>query len=185
MTSPAQLAAIFEREGLDPAFRPALGRLLLTYKNIADAVTQGLELDGEVALSSQASIGVAYTYLDAKDTESDLELTGRHSHQGHIRFGYQVPRIGLTANLRGTFYSDWIAARGASDTVAPGFALWDLYMSQRVVSGLSAFAAIDNLADSQDPNTGVLAPSGSPASIYRPEAGRTVRVGLRWSWARQ
>ena len=44
--------------------------------------------------------------------------------------------------------------------------------------------AIDNLTDSQDPNTGVLQPSGTPAPIYRPEIGRTFRFGLRWNWSR-
>ena len=36
------------REGLDMSFRPVAGRLLLTYKNINDAVTEGVEFDGEV-----------------------------------------------------------------------------------------------------------------------------------------
>src|SRR5690606_11146405 len=40
VVSPAQLAALLARENLDPSFRPALGRLLFTYKNINDAVTE-------------------------------------------------------------------------------------------------------------------------------------------------
>lgn len=35
--------------------------------------------------------------------------------------------------MRGTFYSSWIAARAAQDTIAPGFPLWDACVSQRVV----------------------------------------------------
>jgi outer membrane receptor protein involved in Fe transport len=56
-------------------------------------------------------------------------------------------------------------------------------VSQRIGRGLSAFVTVDNLADSQDPNTGVLLPSGSPAAIYRPDVGRTARVGVQWSFA--
>jgi hypothetical protein len=44
---------------------------------------------------------------------------------------------------------------------------------------------IDNLANSRDPNTGVQLPSSAPAPIYRPEVGRTARVGLQWSFARR
>ena len=89
------------------------------------------------------------------------------------------------------FYGDWIAARTTStsggppvDTVAPGFQLWDIFVSQRIVRGINAFAAVDNVFDNQDPNTGVLTPTGSPATIYRPEAGRTARFGIRWTFSR-
>lgn len=187
--TPAQVAEIFAREGLDMSFRPVAGRLLLTYKNINDAVTQGVELDGEVAVATGFSIAGAYTYLDARDDLTDLRLTGRNRHQGNIRATWRQPTIGLVVNLRGMFYSDWVAARATvngqpQDTIAPGYNLWDLYASQRVLRGLSAFAAIDNLADSQDPNLGQLSATGAPLAIYRPDVGRTVRFGVRWSWAK-
>jgi len=185
VTTPAQLAALLAREGLDASFRPVLGRLLFTYKNVNDAVTRGAELDGELAVTPQVSVGGAYTYLQARDGETDRDLTGRHEHQGHLRVSWYADRVGLRANVRATSYSDWIAARaGAVDTIAPGFTLWDLSVSQRLMRGLNAFAAVDNLTDNQDPNTGVATASGAPAAIYRPEAGRTTRVGLRWSWSK-
>ncbi len=185
----AQLDALLAREGLDPTFRPTLGRLLFTYKNINDAVTEGVEVDGDVAVLRNLSLGGAYTYLDARDDDTGLKLTGRHQHQGNIRLAWQLDRTGTRATFRGMFYGDWIAARattatGVEDTIAPGFALWDLFVSQRVVRGINAFVAVDNLFDNQDPNTGVLTATGSPASIYRPEAGRTARFGVRWVWTR-
>jgi hypothetical protein len=36
---------------------------------------------------------------------------------------------------------------------------------------------VDNFTDSRDPNVGVLLP------IYRPDLGRTLRVGMRFTWA--
>jgi len=189
VATPAQLAAIIAREGLDPSFNPVFGRLLLTYRNVADAVTQGVEFDGEFALTRQLTVGGAYTYLDARDDDADLALTGRHRHHGHVRASWGDARLGLRANLRGTFFSSWIAARATqddvvTDTIAPRFALWDAYLSQRLRDGLLAYVALDNLANSRDPNTGVVLPDGSAAPIYRPEYGRAVRVGLKWSWAR-
>ena len=85
VTTPAQLTLMLEREGLDPAFRPVLGRLLFTYKNVNDAYTQGAEVDGEVALTSEISVAGAYTYLQARDAQQSVDLTGRHPHQGHAR----------------------------------------------------------------------------------------------------
>jgi len=187
--TPAQVEQIMTREGLDLSFRPVAGRLLLTYKNINDAVTEGVEVDGEWAVVSGVSLAGAYTYLDARDELTDLQLTGRHQHHANVRATWRQPRWGFTANLRGMFYSEWVAARAtvngqAQDTMAPGYTLWDVYASQRLLPGLSAFAAIDNLADNQDPNTGLLSATGTPLAIYRPEVGRTVRFGLRWSWAK-
>lgn len=188
VATPAQLSALLAREGLDPSFRPALGRLVLTYRNLFDVVTQGVELDTEAAVTSAVSIGGAYTYLSARDTGTGLALTGRHRHHGHVRVSWQPRTAGLRASLRGTFFSSWTAARATvagtvHDTVAPRFALWDAFVSQRIGRGLSAFVAVDNLADSQDPNTGVLLPGGVPAALYRPDAGRTARVGVQWSFA--
>lgn len=186
VATPAQLAALLEREGLDPSFRPVLGRLLFTYKNVHDALTYGLELDGELALSRAISIGGAYTNLHALDAATDVKLTNRHEHHGHVRVSWHAEALGLRANLRATAYSKWIAARSAgADTIAPGFTLWDVFVSQELPHGLVVFGAVDNLMDSQDPNTGLIGPDGRPAPIYRPDAGRTFRVGVRWSWLRR
>jgi outer membrane receptor for ferrienterochelin and colicins len=186
--TPAQVQQIFEREGLDLSFRPVAGRLLLTYKNINDAVTEGVEVDGEWAVLTGLSVGGAYTYLDARDNRTDLPLTGRNKHHGNVRATWRHP-VGFVANIRGMFYGDWIAARAtvngqAVDTRAPGYAVWDAYASQRILRGLTAFGAIDNLADGQDPNLGEVSATGAPLSLYRLDVGRTVRIGLRWSWAK-
>jgi outer membrane receptor for ferrienterochelin and colicins len=187
--TPAQVAAIMEREGLDMSFRPVTGRLLFTYKNVNDAVTRGVELDGELAITPALSLFGAYTYLDAYDDLTDLPLTGRSDHSGSLRLTWRHQASGFSANLRGSFASEWIAARATvngqpADTMAPGYAIWDAFASQRIVRGLTAFVAIDNLADNQDPNIGQVSASGAPLAIYRPDAGRTVRGGVRWSWAR-
>jgi outer membrane receptor for ferrienterochelin and colicins len=186
--TPAQVTQIMQREGLDISFRPVAGRLLLTYKNINDAVTEGIEFDGEFAATPSLTFAGAYTYLDARDDNTDLVLTGRSAHQGSVRATWRH-RIGFAANLRGIFASDWVAARATVngqpvDTYAQGYGVWDAFISQRVVRGLTAFAAIDNLADNQDPNVGQLSPTGTPLAIYRADVGRTVRAGIRWSWSR-
>jgi outer membrane receptor for ferrienterochelin and colicins len=188
VATPAQLTELLAREGLDPSFRPALGRLVLTYRNLFDVVTQGVEFDTEAAATRSISVGGAYTYLSARDTAADVALTGRHPHHGYVRISWQPEHIGFRASLRGTFFSSWIAARATvsgvvQDTVAPRFALWDGFLSQRIGRGLSAFLAVDNLANSQDPNRGVLLPNGTRAPLYRPDAGRTARVGVQWSFA--
>lgn len=186
--TPAQVQAILAREGLDASFRPVAGRLLLTYKNINDAITEGVELDGELAITNSVTVAGAYTYLDARDDANDLRLTGRSNHHGSVRATWRHP-IGLVANVRGMFYGNWVAARATvngqpHDTLAPGYSIWDVYASQRVIGGLSLLAAVDNITGGQDPNVGKLSASGAPLAIYRPDAGRTARFGLRWSFTK-
>jgi outer membrane receptor for ferrienterochelin and colicins len=159
------------------------GRQLFMYRNVADARTQGVELDGEVALGASFQAAGAYTYLDARDLTRNQPLAGRHEHQGHSRVTWAPAALGIRAEIRGTFYSSWIAvaSRGATTpaVAAPAFALWDAYLSKTLVKGVELFSAVDNLTDNRDPNTGVLLPNGAPAPIYRPEIGRAVRVGFR------
>jgi outer membrane receptor for ferrienterochelin and colicins len=188
IATPAQLQAIAAQEGIDLArFRPTLGRLLFLYKNIAEARTYGLELDGDIALRRGFSVGGAYTNLTARDVNARLPLTGRHKHQGAIRLAWESNRrIGFRWNLRGTFYSKWINALGTStapEVTPPGFSLWDFYGAKRIYRGLELFGAVDNFTNSRDPNAGRLSATGTPLSIYRAELGRTFRVGMRFTWA--
>jgi outer membrane receptor for ferrienterochelin and colicins len=203
IATPSQLQAVAAREGIDLAqFRPALGRLLFYYRNITDAATYGFELDGEVNLAKGFQMGGAYTHLTARDRKAPVPLTGRHKHQGHMRLAWEdQSRTGLRWNLRGTFYSKWIQTLGTTtvnssgavtvtpDVIPPGFALWDFYAAKRLWRGLELFGAVDNLTDSQDPNLGRFSPPSAPGAplsplpIYRPELGRTYRLGLRFTWA--
>ena len=52
---------------------------------------------------------------------------------------------------------------------------------QAIAGGVEVFGAPDNLTDNQDPNTGRLLPAGTAAPIYRPDIGRTIRFGVRWT----
>ncbi|MGH9935923.1 MAG: hypothetical protein ACREAM_06730, partial [Blastocatellia bacterium] len=68
------------------------------------------------------------------------------------------------------------------DVIPPGFSLWDVYAAKRIYRGLEFFGTVDNFTDSRDPNVGKLAATGAPLPIYRPELGRTFRVGMRFTW---
>jgi len=150
-----------------------------------------------VNFSRGFNIGGAYTYLSARDLKAGTPLTNRHKHQGHVRFAWESnERVGLRMNLRGTFFSKWINALGTvttnpqtgqvtatPDIIPPGFALWDFYGAKRIHRGLELFGAVDNFADSRDPNLNLFTATGAPLPIYRSELGRTFRIGMRLTWA--
>lgn len=189
IATPAQLAAVSAAEHLDPGFNAQLNRLLFLYKNVTHARTHGVELEGEVRVGTVARISGSYQYLDAISVDTGQALTGRNRQQGTIRLDWTPARLGLRANLRGRLYSSWIVSRStrASSTVetrAPKFALWDLSVVKSLTRGAELVGAIDNLTNSQDPNTGLLSPTGAALPIYRPDIGRTLRGGVRWSWTK-
>jgi outer membrane receptor for ferrienterochelin and colicins len=183
ITSAAQLQALAAAEGLDLSFNPQLFRLLFIYQNLNDVRTEGVEADGDIALPGGFSASAAYTYLHAKDRDTRLSLTGRHPHQGSLRLSWATDALGgWRANVRGAFFSQWIATRsGTTEVDGARFALWDLYVAKLIARGIECFGAVDNFTNSQDPNTGVIGSTGAPAAIYRPDLGRTVRFGVRWN----
>jgi outer membrane receptor for ferrienterochelin and colicins len=197
IATPQQLQDAAQREGIDlTAFRPAIGRLLFIYKNIAAAVTRGAEFDADARLPRGFSLGGAYTYLIARDTVQNRPLLNRHKHHGHLRLAWESnARTGVRANVRGTFFGKWIntlatvnAATGvvtSPDVIPPGFSLWDFYTAKRIRRGIEVFGAVDNFADSRDPNAGKTGAGGAPLPIYRTEIGRTFRVGIRFEWAHE
>ena len=147
-----------------PRFSPAKGSirssslrsvvLLLTYRNLFDVITQGRRAGYRCRPHEHLSRSVGLTpTCPLAILASDLAFTGRHRHHGHVRLSVAALRIiGFRAIVRGTFFSSWIASRamvaggGVQDTIAPRFALWDVFLSQRLARRLSAFLTLDNLA---------------------------------------
>jgi outer membrane receptor for ferrienterochelin and colicins len=171
--------AIFNANGVDPDVRHFVvnNALLFYYQNIANVFTQGAEFDASYVLPAGFAISGAYTFLDARDKSDGSYLDNRNKHQGFMKLAYSNPHYGLNANLRGSFYSHWIATH--DNTGAPvlgkAFRLWDAYASKSIAKGFQVYAAVDNMFNSKDPNSGI------SDEIFRPEAGRTFRIGVNWT----
>ena len=176
--------AIFAANGLDPSLKQYVtyNILLLVYKNMSNVYTQGMELDTSYTLPKGFAVSGAYTYLDARDKTTDRYLAGRNRHQGFMKVAYDNVGLGFNANLRGSFYSKWIVSRNETtnaETIAAPFQLWDIYGAKKLPKGFELFGTVDNLFHSKDINSGTALP------IYRPEAGRTFRIGVRWTLDRE
>jgi outer membrane receptor for ferrienterochelin and colicins len=174
-----ELNAILTQYNIPASFDPVLGRAMFVYVNLNRVYTQGVELSGSYALNSQLMFSGAYTYLDAKDKDTGLELTNRHHHQGYIKAEYYRRRWGLLANVRGRLFSDWLIDP-TTDDKGYAYRIWDVYMSKSLVRGLSAFGTVENLFDSRDEKL-----QQDPPTYDRPDYGRTFRIGLRYTFARE
>ncbi|MBX5494728.1 MAG: TonB-dependent receptor [Bryobacteraceae bacterium] len=176
--TPTEAAALLAQYGVPAYYNPILNRPLYLYQNLSRVLTRGAEIDGEVLLAQNWRVRGAYTFLDARDEATRLRLAQRHRHQGFIGTEYTLPRWGVSANLRGTFYSRWLL-NAASGTSAYGYRIWDLYLSKQF-RGLTAYASIDNLFDSVDRKL-----RETPPTFDRPDFGRSFRIGMRWNFPRE
>lgn len=173
-----QLADLLAPYGVPLSFNPLLNRLTYIYLNLNRARTEGFELNGDVAITRHVRIAGAYTFLQGVDRATGLLLPQRHRHQGYLRGDYDIPRWGLRANLRGSFFSKW-PLNPAQGTYGYGYQVWDLYAAKKLPRGIEAFGAIDNLADSTDRKLEAAVPT-----FDRPDYGRTFRIGLRYTLRR-
>jgi outer membrane receptor for ferrienterochelin and colicins len=171
-----QLAAILAKYGIPATFQPLTGRLTYTYMNVSRAFTEGAEGNVEVKVTRSLTARGGYSYLVARDRTSGLALTQRSRHQGFAQTSYYHSRTKLAANIRGSFLSSWLLDAKAG-TRAYGYGMWDAFVSRELRRGVSAFAAIDNLANSRDRKLALATPS-----FDRADYGRTWRTGLRFTF---
>ena len=64
-----------------------------------------------------------------------------------------------------------------STLIADAYQLWDWYVAKPLGSGFEMYGAVDNLFDSIDSNL-----DGPNPSFVRADPGRTLRVGMRWTF---
>ncbi|HEU0120163.1 MAG TPA: TonB-dependent receptor [Bryobacteraceae bacterium] len=174
----ADLTALLAPYSIPLSFNPLLNRQTFIYQNFGKIYTRGFELDGEHAVHRMVRVAGAYTYLDARDTGTRLALSQRHRHQGSVRTTFANPRWGLTANVRGAFYSWWYL-NTAAGTRGLGYGIWDCYVAKDLRHGVQSYFTIDNFANSRDGKLALASPT-----FDRPDYGRTYRVGLRWQYGK-
>ena len=110
-----------------------------TYKNISKARTQGVELEATREISRDFSVKFGYTFLDAKDRNTNKRLEGRARHMLNLTLNYNDRNNGWRATFWGVY--DWIY----------------LYIRDRILTGrIIGDDGVQELEQTEftDPNTG-------------------------------
>ncbi len=167
-----------------------------TYQNIGTSRRRGAELAGDWQFSDGWSIGLGYSYIDARFTSDFLGCSTRCARPDTpIAAGTRipgVPRNSASANLRWQAASGWNAAFDVaySDALtvndfgtesAPEYTLLGAEVGRTwtLSSGeLRAYLRGDNLAD-RDYVGSVIVNDGN-GRFYEPGPGRSVLLGLQW-----
>lgn len=154
---------------LNPEKSAQTGLRIFDYQNFARAMTQGMEVNGNLRLGC-FDMKAGYTLLDSEDLDTGKTLRERPRHQIKLGVDYEHEAWGTLLSLRGVYQSEeFIDAENVLES--PAWTTWDVKLTQRLIGRLSVFAGIDNLTDEhRDPNV---------LSDFRPPAGRFVYLGVR------
>jgi len=150
-----------------------------TYVNLGKTRGQGLEVAVAATLLPRFSLSAEYTYLDGEILVSTnsfdpvyaegAPLVRRPKHSGSFSARYSGKRVSVGASLVR------VGERADSDFVGIGLTTNEAYtrvdarLHARIVGGLSAYLASENLFDQQYQEV-----------LGYPALGRSVRVGLRF-----
>ena len=147
-----------------------------TYRNVARARTAGLETAfGWQALAS-LRLTAGWTWTQAKDLDTDAELTRRPRRQTRLGLDWQLLE-GTGLSLRARHQSSELVD-SAGGGRSPGWATLDLALNHdltELAKGLHAYAGITNVFGRQR--------DFADANDFGPIAGRYVYVGLAYRFS--
>ena len=143
-----------------------------SYSNVAKAETKGIETSAQWQLSPSTRLNAAYTYTQAQDKSTDLDLTRRPEHIARLGVDYAF-NDQLEVSLRTRYQSDEYGD-SANHYSSPDWFTVDGQVEWQFSPYLTAFAGMDNIFDEQR--------DFSASFDYRPIAGRYSYMGLRFNW---
>ena len=141
-----------------------------TLINVGEATTEGVEAFASAALTDRFDVRVDYTYTDAKDETTGLELLRRPRHKASLTASWRpLDRLSISATL---LYVGSQVDGNRSFSIqrldTPDYYLVNLAADYDLGHGVTVFARIDNLLDHRYEN---------PTGFQRPGFG--AYAGLR------
>lgn len=83
-------------------------RMRASYRNIDDAVLQGVEVTSHHKLGKELDLRLGYNFLDAYDDNTDERLTGRAKHQFTVGLNYKPLNSKWSYSIDGNYLADYI-----------------------------------------------------------------------------
>jgi outer membrane receptor for ferrienterochelin and colicins len=131
---------------------------IFSYENISAAITKGVDIDIDMAPFTHCVLSVGYNYTSAVDGNG-IELPFRTPHSVTFKTSYENQESGTIISLRGRWYDKKIVNDRRqnnntltgqvieSEVVSPSYQVFDLKVSQMIITDLTLSAGINNLLD--------------------------------------
>lgn len=141
------------------------------YRNVPEAILQGVELYGSHRLGKDIYLNAGYTFLDAKDKTGNKRLSDRAKHQFTFGVSYQPENIyawdvslDLVSNIN-YYYRDNVRSTMANPVYdTKDFTIANIMTSRHINKDTKIYLGIDNISNHQ--NFGNFA-DGNLGRIYR------------------
>lgn len=142
------------------------------YENVAEAYTQGLELNARIKLFRGAWLDVGYMGLDARDLTRNRPLEGRANHRANFTLTGKHRPTGLDAAMRMTFHGQRPYYSGSglgfanvlgfeeATLIAPAYVDLEAQVNWAIRPWLKVFVNAYNLLNSGDQNFNPRPPRG-------------------------
>ncbi len=129
---------------------------IFSYKNIAEAVTSGVDVDVDMAPFKYCALSVGYNYTYAVDGNG-IELPFRTPHSVTLKTSYENHENGTMVSIRGRWYDKKIVndRRQNNNTltgqvlesivVSPSYQVFDLKATQTLIDNLTLSAGVNNI----------------------------------------
>jgi outer membrane receptor for ferrienterochelin and colicins len=157
---------------LNPTESAAAGLQIFDYQNVGHAVTRGAEVSATWQPRPSVGSKAGYTYLWAKNTDSNTWLTQRPKHQVKGGLDLRHPNWGTSLSLRTIYQSEEFMDETNTQT-SPGWITVDVTVNQEVFANTTMFVGVDNLGDVHRN------PGGVANEDNRPPVGRFIYAGVR------
>ncbi|UCE23805.1 MAG: TonB-dependent receptor [Candidatus Zixiibacteriota bacterium] len=132
-------------------------RGVYVYQNIESAITQGIEWESRIRLSSSLDLSFSYNYLYTRNLETQEKLINRPDHTIKFYFTGLIDRWNVGASFWGDYQSRklWVPRSNTGGNeggaqFAPHRTRLNLSIFKRFENGLETFLRMENLLDETD-----------------------------------
>ena len=139
--------------------------------NIGEARTQGVEFAANWLVHDRVRLDATYTYTDAKDVRTGLQLLRRPEHEAWVGVRYQ-PSAKVNLFIEGRFKGKRSDFGTLGAVELPAYAVLNLAVQLRVHGGLEFVSRLENLTDHEYQDVWGYG-----------TAGRSGYAGLRYGWS--
>lgn len=130
---------------------------IMTYRNVPEALLQGVELYGSHKLSKDLYLNAGYTFLDAKDKTGNKRLTDRAKHQFTMGISYQPENIyawdlsfDIVSNINYYFNNGEKSFMGNFVYETKDFTIANIMASRHLNKDTKIYLGIDNISNHQN-----------------------------------
>jgi outer membrane receptor for ferrienterochelin and colicin len=122
----------------------------MTWENVENAVTQGVELSLRFNPIRNLLLKSGYTYLDTENLDTGEDLLERPRNSIFLVAGYKIPKTGTDVSIyfdyRGKRYAE---TENGLEQMDP-YSLVDLSLSQKIFGSCKLFVRVYNLFNTED-----------------------------------